>query len=79
MKTINKIFISYPNWEIAFCVNPVKHVATASINVVVPKLACIGTSDARKAAVAPSQHSKTRKLKNPTTNCKIISFKKVIK
>lgn len=53
----------------AFSVSPVRQVATASMNVVMPNVACIGTNEARKAAVAPSQHSRIRKLKKPTTNC----------
>lgn len=49
--------------------SPVRQVATASMNVVMPNVAWIGTNEARKAAVAPSQHSRIRKLKKPTTNC----------
>lgn len=51
-------------------VRPVRHVAIASMKIVVPKDACIGTKAALHAAVAPSQHNSTRKLKNPKTNCK---------
>jgi hypothetical protein len=56
----------------AFSVSPVRQVATASMNVVMPNVAWIGTNEARKAAVAPSQHSKIRKLKKPTINCQQI-------
>ena len=49
---------------------PVKHVAIASINVVIPNVEWIGTKNDLNAAVAPSQQSKIKKLKNPTTNCK---------
>lgn len=54
---------------IDFWVKPVRHVATANINMVVPNEACIGTNAALQAAVAPSQHNSTRKLMNPKTNC----------
>lgn len=53
---------SYPRVQIAFCVNPVKHVAQASINVTKPKLACIGTIAALHAYVPFSQHKHTRNL-----------------
>lgn len=52
----------------AFSVNPVKQVATANMKVVMPKLEWIGMRYALNAAVAPSQHSKIKKLKNPTAN-----------
>jgi hypothetical protein len=61
--------ITYPSSKKAFSVSPVRQVATASMNVVMPNVAWIGTSEARKAAVDPSQHSRMRKLKKPTTNC----------
>lgn len=52
----------------AFSVNPVKHVAIASIKVVRPNAAWMGTRAARNEAVALSQHRRTKKLKKPTTN-----------
>ena len=52
----------------AFSVNPVKHVAIANIKVVRPNAAWMGTRAARNAAVALSQHRRTKKLKKPTTN-----------
>jgi len=55
--------------KIAFCVSPVRHVATASMKVRKPKAAWKGTSDARQPAVDDSQHSSTRNEKKPTTNC----------
>lgn len=59
---------TYPKCSITFSVSPVRQDAMANIKVVNPNEACIGTSDARKAAVAPSQHRRSRKLKNPTIN-----------
>lgn len=49
---------------------PVTQVAMAIMRVTTPKEAWTGTNAARNAAVAPSQHSRIMKLKNPTTNCK---------
>lgn len=60
---------TYPSTSKTLSVRPVRQAATANMNVVRPKEAWIGTSAALKAAVAPSQHNKTRKLKNPTINC----------
>lgn len=62
--------ITYPSVKITFSVRPVTAAAMANMNVVRPKEAWIGTKDARKPAVAPSQHNNIRKLKNPTTNYK---------
>lgn len=56
------------NWT--FWVRPVTQVAMAIMRVTTPKEAWTGTNAARNAAVAPSQHSRIMKLKNPTTNCK---------
>lgn len=56
------------NWT--FWVRPVTQVAMAIMRVTTPKEAWTGTKAARNAAVAPSQHSRIMKLKNPTTNCK---------
>lgn len=61
---------TYVNVFHVFWVKPVKHVATASIKMVVPKEAWIGTNAVLHAAVAPSQHNSTKKLKNPNTNWK---------
>lgn len=66
----NKQGNTYPRENIAFSVKPVTAAAMANMNVVNPNEACIGTKDALNPAVAPSQHRRTRKLKNPTTNWK---------
>ena len=51
--------------------SPEQAAATASTKVEIPKVAWMGTSEARKEAVADSQHSNRMKLKKPTTNWKI--------
>ena len=60
---------TYLSVKKAFSVRPEQAVATAITKVVIPKVEWIGTKAARKEAVADSQHNKSRKLKNPTTNC----------
>lgn len=65
---LSKQIDTHPNLKMTFSVRPVRQVAMASINVVIPKEAWIGTKDALNAAVAPSQQSSIKKLKNPTTN-----------
>jgi hypothetical protein len=60
---------THPKLKNTFSVSPVRHAAMANMNVVRPKEAWIGTRDALNPAVAPSQHSKIKKLKKPTTNC----------
>lgn len=60
--------VAYPKVNTAFSVSPVTAAAIARIKVVKPNEAWIGTNAALKPAVAPSQHSKIKKLKNPTTN-----------
>ena len=64
-------FSTYDRLEMAFSVMPVREVAMAIRKVTSPKVACTGTKAALSAAVLASQHSRIRKLKNPTTNCKI--------
>lgn len=59
---------TYPRVNITFSVNPVTAAAIASMKVVSPNDAWIGTRAALNPAVAPSQHSRIRKLKKPTTN-----------
>lgn len=59
---------TYPCVKMTFSVNPVRHVATASMKVRIPKVAWMGTREARNPAVAFSQQSRMRKLKKPTTN-----------
>lgn len=65
-----KNFFTYDKSKNTFSVIPVRQAAIANINVVSPNDAWIGTKDALNAAVAPSQHNRTKKLKNPTTNWK---------
>ena len=60
---------TYDSEKNTFSVSPVRHAAMANMKVVRPKEAWIGTRDALKPAVAPSQHKRIRKLKKPTTNC----------
>ena len=55
----------------AFSVSPVQAVATARTKVVSPKALWMGTRLALKAAVADSQQSSSKKLKNPAMNWKI--------
>lgn len=59
---------SYPNTKMTFSVRPVRDAAMASMKVVSPNEAWIGTKAARNAAVEPSQQRRTRKLKKPNTN-----------
>ena len=54
----------------AFSVSPVQAVATARTKVVSPKALWMGTRLALKAAVADSQQSSSKKLKNPAMNWK---------
>lgn len=61
---------TYPKAITIFSVNPVTAAAIANIKVVSPKDAWIGTSAVLNPAVAPSQHNRIRKLKNPITNWK---------
>lgn len=42
-----EIAITYPKSKRAFCKKPVKAVAMANINVIMPKMACIGTMTER--------------------------------
>ena len=64
-----KIETAYLREKNAFSVSPAQAAATARTNVEIPKVAWIGTSDARNEAVADSQQSSRMKLKKPTTNC----------
>lgn len=61
---------AYPTSKMIFSVNPTHAVAQAITNVMIPKVAWVGTKAALHAAVAPSQQRRMRKLKNPTTNCR---------
>lgn len=63
-----RLDVTYPSLKRASSVSPVRQVATASMKVVMPNEAWIGTRLALNAAVALSQHSKIKKLKKPTTN-----------
>ena len=62
---------TYFNEKKAVSVNPTTAVTQAMIKVMIPKVECVGTSEARHAAVPPSQHNRIKKLKNPITNCKV--------
>ena len=63
--------MAYLSSKNAFSVSPVTAVAMARRKVTVPTLECRGTREERNLAVESLQHSRRRKLKNPTRNWKM--------
>ena len=71
-------FCAYLSVKNAFSVRPLQQVATAMTKVVIPKVEWMGTRLALKEAVADSQQSNSKKLKNPTMNWKKTTWKWIL-